>query len=357
MPWQRLLAHVSGIVNRDLLLRNEYLAAENRILRAQIKGRLQLKDSERKTLARIAKRLGRKALEELGAIVTPDTLLRWHRRLIAKKFDGTKNRRAGPGRRRTPEEIEKLIVRMAEENRSWGYDRIVGALSNLGYDVSDQTVGNVLKHNGIAPSPERRKGTTWKEFLKSHKTLIAATDFFTQEVWTARGLVTFYVLFFIDLTTRKVHFAGLTANPDEAWVKQIARNLTMTDWGFLLPFRYLLHDRDAKFCEAFREILKEAGVKPLALPARSPNLNAVAERFVRSIKEECLNKLILVGEQSLRLAIENYADHYHGERNHQGLNNALLAPAAEDRVGSTNGPICYRERLGGLLKYYYRKVG
>ena len=171
---------------------------ENRLLRSQITGRVQLTDSERKTLAAIGQKLGKKALEDVATIVKPDTILGWHRKLVAQKFDGSTQRKA-PGRPMIAPELEALIVRMAQENRSWGYDRIVGALANLGLTVSAQTVGNVLKRHGIAPAPERKTTTTWKEFIRTHMDVLVATDFFTAEVWTLGGLVTYYILFFIHL--------------------------------------------------------------------------------------------------------------------------------------------------------------
>ena len=170
-------------------------------------------------------------------------------------------------------------------------------------------------------------------------------------------MVTYYVLFFIDLASRKVHVAGLTPHPHQEWMKQIARNVTMADWGFLSGARFLIHDRDGKFCPAFRRLLDSGGVRSLVLPARSPNLNAFAERWVRSAKEECLAKLILFGEGSLRRALDDYVAHYHHERNHQGKGNAVLAPRPEDRIGETTGPINRRKRLGGLLNFYYRRAG
>ena len=234
MGWKRLLAYISGSVDQELLLRNEYLVTENRILRNQLKGRLRLTDGERKTLAEIGKRLGKKALDEVANIVKPETILAWHRRLIARKFDGSKNR-ASQGRPKIEGELETLIVRLAKENRSWGYDRIVGALANLGYTVSDQTVGNILKRHGLAPAPERKKTTTWKEFIRTHRDLLVATDFFTAEVWTPLGLKTYYVLFLIRISTREIHVAGITRWPNEQWMTQIARNITMDEWGFSLP--------------------------------------------------------------------------------------------------------------------------
>ena len=217
MDWKHLLAYITGTVDQALLLHNEYLVTENRLLRNQITGRVRLTDSERKTSAEIGQQLGKKALEEVATIVKPDTILGWHRKLVAHKFDGSTQRKA-PERPMIDPELEALIVRMAEENRSWGYDRIVGALANLGLTVSAQRVGNVLKRHSIAPAPARKTTTTWKEFIRAHLDVLVATDFFTTEVWTLGGLVIYYVLFFIHLGSRQVHVAGMTPHPNQAWV-------------------------------------------------------------------------------------------------------------------------------------------
>jgi hypothetical protein len=323
MNWARILAYATGTVDQELMARNEYLATENSILKAQLTGRLKLSDADRKTLGEIGHRLGRKALADVATIARPDTILGWYRKLVARKFDGSKARR-GPGRPRIRREVEQLIIRMASENRNWGYDRIAGALANLGFEISDQTVGNVLRRHGLPPAPERKRTTTWAAFIRTHLAVLAGIDFFTAEVLTCRGLVTYYVLFFIHLESRRVDIAGMTVHPNEAWMKQIARNATMDECGTLRDCRYLLHDRDTKFTRSFRAIIASGRVEPLALPARSPNLNAYAERWVRSVKEECLSKVILFGERSLRRALSDYLEHFHGERNHQGKGNVLL---------------------------------
>ena len=353
--WARLLAFVTGLVNQELLLRNEYLAAENRILRAHLPTRLRLSDAERSTLAEIAKRLGRKALKDIARVAKPDTLLAWYRRLIASKFDGSRHR-AYLGRPRISAELEALVVRFARENRGWGYDRIVGALANLGHHISDQTVGNILRRHNIAPAPERTLTTTWKEFIRSHMDVLVGADFFTVEVLTWRGLVTYYVLFFIEIGTRRVSLGGITRHPDSCWMEQVARNATMEGTGYLKGCRYLLHDRDTKFCREFRETLAVGGVKCTPLPARSPDLNAHAERWVRSIKEECLSKLILFGETSLRRVVFNFLEHYHLERNHQGKDNRLLIRPPAPAKSSDRSAVACSERLGGLLKYYHREA-
>src|SRR5882757_4486049 len=352
MVWARILAYVTGTVDQNLLARNEYLATENRIIKAQLKGRLKLSDAERKALGEIGHRLGRKVLADVATIARPDTILGWYRKLVARKFDGSKVRR-GPGRPRIKREVEELIIRMASENRDWGYDRIAGALANLGYEISDQTVGNVLQRHGLPPAPERKRTTTWAAFIRTHLALLAGTDFFTAEVLTLRGLVTYYLLFFIHLESRRVDIAGITVHPDEPWMKQIARNATMEECGALRDCRYLLHDRDTKFTRSFGAILMSGGVEPLALPAHSPNLNAYAERWVRSVKDECLSKVILFGERSLRRALSEYVEHYHAERNHQGKGNVLLFPR-DTIIRHDQQPVQCRGRLGGLLRYYHQ---
>jgi len=353
MDWARILAYVTGTVDQELLARNEYLAAENRMLKAHLQVRLKLSDAERATLGEIGHRLGRKVLAEVATVARPDTILAWYRKFVARKFDGSKARR-GPGRPRVNREVEQLIVRLASENRDWGYDRIAGALANLGYVISDQTVGNILQRHALPPAPERKRTTTWPAFIRTHLALLAGTDFFTAEVLTLRGLVTYYVLFFIHLESRRVDIAGITIHPDEPWMKQIARNVTMEGCGALRDCRYLLHDRDTKYTQSFRAIIVSGQVEPLVLPARSPNLNAYAERWVRSVKEECLSKVILFGECSLRRALSEYVEHFHAERNHQGKGNVLLFPRDTDVC--REGPVQCRERLGGLLRYYHQEA-
>jgi putative transposase len=209
-PFRFVLVAVAGWMNQRQLQVIDYLREENRVLREQLGGRrMHFNDEQRRRLAAKAKGLGRKLLTEAATIVTPETLLAWHRKLIAQKYDGSGKR--GPGRPRTAGEIEALVVRMAEENRDWGYGRIQGALSNLGHEIARSTIADILKRHGIEPAPERRRKTTWREFLTQHWDVIVAADFFTVEVWTRRGLQRFFVLFFIQLSTRKVSVAGIAA--------------------------------------------------------------------------------------------------------------------------------------------------
>ena len=250
------------------------------------------------------------------------------------------------------EVIAELTVRMARENPRWGYTRIQGALYIVGHRVSRTTISNILKRNGIDPAPERGKRMTWGQFLKAHWNVLAAADFFTVEVWGPRGLVTFYVFFVIELATRRIEIAGITPSPNEAWMMQIGRNLTDPLDGSLNEKWFLILDRDSKFSMAFRNLLKDAGVEVVRLPYRSPNLNAYAERFVRSIKEECLIRMVFFGDRSLRKATREYAAHYHRERNHQGIDNRLIEP--RDQAESASSAIECAQRLGGMLRFYHR---
>src|SRR3982751_2961357 len=324
-PFRFLLIAVSGWMNQHQLPVIEYLREENRVLREQVGDRrLRFNDDQRRRLAAKSKGLGRKLLAEVATIVTPETLLAWHRKLIALKYDGSPQR--GPGRPRTAGEIEALVLRLAEENRDWGYRRLQGALSHLGYKIARSTIAHILERHGLEPAPERRRKTTWKEFLARHWELIVAADFFTVEVWTRKGLQRFMILFFLDLSTRQVEIAGIASIANGLWMGQIGRRVTDAVDEILNGKRYLIHDRDPLFTVEFLKLLAGVGVKSVKLPPQSPNLNAYAERFVRSIKESCLDRLLLFGEQSLRTAMQNFIVHYHAERHHQGLGHRLLRP-------------------------------
>ena len=342
----------AGWVNRQQQAVIDYLLEENRVLRiAQGSRRLRLTDDQRCRLAVTGKVVGRRRLAAIAGIVTPDTILRWYRRLVATKYDGSKARR--PGRPSSKPDIAALIVRMASENPTWGYSRIRGGLKCVGHDVGRNTIKAILKANGIEPAPERGVKTPWKTFLAAHWDGLAAADFFTVDVLTLRGLVRYVVFFVMTLKTRRVEIAGITSEPDGPWMMQLARNLTDPGDGFLRSAQYIILDRDPLYTTAFRRLLRESGVRPLVLPAWSPNLNAYAERFVESAKSECLDRMVLLGESHLRAAIRAFVCHYHEERPHQGLSNELIA-STTSVIGT--GPIRCRERLGGLLKFYDREA-
>jgi len=350
-PILHVLAVVlAGWLNRHQQHVLDYLLEENRILKRQLRGRrLRLTETDRVRLAVRGVALGRRVLEQFTSIVTPETILRWHRRLIAQKWKFP-NRQ--PDRKLVMQRITELVVRMARENLTWGYDRIQGVLKSLGHVVAPNTIKKILKQHGINPAPERAKRTTWRQFLRTHAASIAAGDFFSTEVWTARGLVTYYTFFVIDLATRAVTIVGSTPNPDNDFRKQVARNLTDCVDGFLRTKRFLILDRDSKFSAAFRDVLEDHGVRMVLCPPRAPNCNAFAERFVRSIKSECLARMIFIGSGSLRHALAEYVAHYNSERPHQGISNVLIEPNPEHAAAA--GKIVRRSRLGGMLSYYHR---
>ena len=243
---------------------------------------------------------------------------------------------------------------MAGEHPTWGDTRIRGALANLGHHIARNTVKRILHDHGLAPAPERNQRTPWKTFLQTHGEGLAAADLFTVEVLTLAGLRRYFVLFVIELKTRRVHIAGIHPQPDGRWLEQMARNLTDPVDGFLRTVRQLIHDCDPLYTRVCGEILTSGDGGPIRLPPKSQNLNAYAERFVRSIKEECLHRVVPLGEGHVRLIVHEYVEHDQRERNHQGLDNQLLQrPPPPVRA---DADVQRRERLGGLLSFYYREA-
>ncbi len=352
-PWQLLVLFLASWINRQQQEVIEYLRTENAVLKEKLgKKRILLNDDQRRRLTVKGNVLGRKMLKEFGTLFAPDTILRWHRQLVANKWDYSNRKEKKQGRPRIRQVIVDLILQFARENPTWGFDRIQGELSKVGYQICDSTVANILKAHGIEPAPNRQRTGSWATFLKAHWDVMAAIDFTSVKVWTKSGLVTFYLLFVMELKTRRVHFAGYTTSPHEAWVKQMARELTNHEDGFLNGKRYLIMDRDTKFCESFRSILSNEDVQPVRLPPRSPNMNAHLERFFGSLKSECLDRLILFGEKAMRNAVNQYLEHYHTERPHQGLGNDLIESTKQ--TFALHAKIETTERLGGLLRSYRR---
>ncbi|MES2693679.1 MAG: integrase core domain-containing protein [Verrucomicrobiota bacterium] len=351
-PLPFLMMVFAGWVNREQQAAIEYLQAENEVLRSQLRGRrLRFTDDERQKLAVKGKALGRKLLSEVACIVSPDTILAWHRRLVASKWTF---RRGTEGRPPLADEVRALIVDLARNDSNWGYSSIRDRLSNLGYRVSRTTIANVLREQGMDPATKRRRRTSWATFIKAHWPSLAAMDFTTVEVWTKGGLMTYYVLFVMDLATRSVTCAGITPHPETTWILQVGRNLTDAFSGFLRGKRYLLMDRDSSFNAAFRGLLESAGVATVRLPAQSPNCNAHLERFHGSFKSEVADRMIFLGEEHLRRVVDEYLEYYQRERNHQGLEGRIIQPAME--VGTAHGKIRRRQRLGGMLNFYYREA-
>ena len=349
-PWQLLLAGVAGWMNRKHQQVIEYLLEENRILREQLgKKRLSFSEVQKRRLAAKAKTIGLGRLKVIAQVASPQTLLKWFRDLIARKYDGSPNR--GPGRPSTAAELKEVVLRLAKENRGWVYTRIQGTLAHLGHEIGRTTIREILLGAGLAPAPERRRGKTWKEFLRAHWEALSAVDFFEVEVLSLGGLQRYWVMVVMELCTRRVTIAGIIVEPTGAWVEQVARGLADGFGGVLGRQRYLIHDRGAVFTETFQSLLAAVEVKTLKLPARAPNLNAHLERWIRGIREECLDHLILFSEAFRREVVGEYVAHFHRERPHQGLGNEIIEPEFEPL--NRAGEIQCRKRFGGLLNYYY----
>jgi len=349
-PVNPLIAKMRSLFQHNLALENDYLRAENKILRSKLGPRVPLTDADRRILVRFGLKIKHR-LRHIASIATPDTLLAWNRRMKKEKwcFDNTPKK---PGRPRKDPVTEALVIKLAEENGAWGYRRIAGELKKLGHLVSPSYVREVLRRNGLPPSPNRR-GSSWKQFVQSHLDVTWAADVFTEEVWSLRGLVTFYVLFFIHLSTRRVILVGCTPQPNRAWMAQQARNFSLILAEQNLPCHYFIHDRDSTFT-AFDRIVCFPDIKVVKTPPRAPRCNAFAERHVREIRET-LSQLILYGEWHLRRVLKLIEIHHNERRPHQGLGNVIPVafdypehPTSLERVHCD----CV---LGGLLNHYYTK--
>ena len=276
--------------------------------------------------------------------VSPQTVLRWHRELVRRKW--TYRRRRQPGRPRVATEVATLVLRLGKENPRWGYLRIQGELKKLGVSISASSICSLLRRHGLQPAP-RRDGPSWKEFLAQQAAGIVACDFFCAEtVW----LRTLYVLFFIEVSTRRVHLAGVTAHPGSAWVTQQARNLAIE--GRLARAQFLIRDRDAKYSGSFDEVFRSEGLRVIRTPIHSPKANAFAERFVRTVRQECLDHILVFGEGHLERTLREYISHYNKERPHRGL--SLETPEPRLASNRANGETVRVDRLGGLVHEYHR---
>ena len=351
-----LVVMLACALNERMQKKLDYTQAEVRVLKDVVlsltgKKRIPLTDAQRRRLAVLGKDLTPKERALVCEIAKPATILAWFRNLVAKKYDGSDKR--GPGRPRTDAEIRKLVIEIAKSNPGWGYTKIRDALRALKVNVGRTTIADILQEGGLEPAPERDKKRTWKQFMRSHAESLYACDFFSVEALGLCGAIRYMVFFVTEVKTRVVHIAGIRVDPDGEWMKQMARNLTDSFDGFLVNAKYLIHDRDPLFTEEFREMLRSSGVDPIKLPARSPNLNPHAERFVKSIKYECLNNFVFFGERHLRYVIKEYMTHYLEERFHQGLDGQLIRSKNADD-DSVDGPIRCRQRLGGMLNYYHR---
>jgi transposase InsO family protein len=326
-----------------LLLRHQLLVLERQV------GRLQLNAADRALLAAFSRVLPRRAWGSF--LVTPATLLRWHRELVARRW--TYPHRC-PGRPRTPAEVRELVLRLARENPGWGYRRIQGELVGLGIKLAASTVWTILREAGIEPAPKRLQ-TSWAEFLRRQAASILECDFLTVDTLFLKR---FYVLFFIELATRRVHLAGITTNPDGPWATQQARNLLMQlDEEGVRP-RFLVRDRDSKFTRDFDEVFRSAGIRVIKAPARAPQARAHAERWVGTLRRECLDRLLIFGRRHLERVVAAYTLHYNEHRPHRSLGQRppLAEPLPNDNQASGDViELCRlrrRDRLGGLIHEY-----
>ena len=351
--WLTLATCLAYCIDKELYRAIDYLREQVRVLleqQAKQNKRILLTNSQRMRVAAKAKRLSRKMLEQCTELFTPDTIMRWFRELVARKYDGSKNR-TSPGRPQIAQEVVNLVIRFKEENPRWGYKKIRDQVVYLGYKISKSSVKNILIENGYDPEPDLTIRSTWHEFIRSHWDVLAACDFFTIELLVGPRLVRCTVFFVIDIASRKVFFGPIKLQPDGEYMKQVARILADYGDGFLRGKRYLIHDRDPLFNTAgFYDILKASGTRPVKLPARSPDLNCYAERFVKSVKSECLDHLILSSVKQLEYAIGQYSKYYHHERIHQSLDR-IIEP--KHSIDDKSEIVCI-ERLGGLLKSYHR---
>jgi putative transposase len=336
--WLLLLVRSDAAKELEILV----LRHEVAVLRRQV-GRPRLSWADRAILSALARALPK--VLRMHRLVTPGTLLRWHQRLVTRRWF-TQRR---PGRPPTDPAIVVLVVRLARENPRWGYERIRGELKNLGYRVSGATIRRILKRAGLGPAP-RRGNDRWRDFIRAHAAGTLACDFFSVDTVLLRRL---YVFFVIEVGTRFVHVLGVTANPDGAWVAQQTRNLLISLENRAGEFRFLVRDRDAKFTRVFDDVMTGNGTRVVKIPPRSPRANAFAERWVRTVRSECTDRMLIFGERHLRAVLTEYAAHYNRRRPHRSLD--LRAPAdGADVIRLPVGRIERRQVLGGLINEYER---
>jgi putative transposase len=351
--WIMLITYLAYCIDKELYKAIDYLKTQAEVLiehQEKQNKRIILTNRQRMRIAAKAKRLSRKMLEDCTVLFTGDTVIGWYNKLIAKKYDGSCDR-GKVGRPQLSREVINLVIKFKKENPRWGYQKITDQIEYLGFKISKTSVKNILIENGYDPEPDLTVRSTWHEFLKSHWDVMAACDFFTIELLVRGQLIRCTVFFVIEFSNRKVFYAPIKLQPDGNYMRQVARILTDCEDGFLKGKRYLIHDRDPLYrSEGFYDILQSSGIEPIKLPARSPDLNSIAERYVKSVKYECLNYLILSSVKQLEYALDQYQQYYHHERIHQSLGR-IIEP--KHNINDTAEIRCI-ERLGGLLKSYHR---
>ena len=352
-----IIATVARLLCRELTLQNEYLTRENKILKSKIKTRINFTDDERRTLVDAALAMGRDLMEQVVRIVQPKTILAWQRKLENEKWDYSDRRKNNPGRPRISQDIEQIVCQMARENE-WGYARIQGELKKLDITISKSSVANILRRNGLPPSPER-KGLSWREFLARHTSVFLCADMYQKEVWTLRGLTTAYVFFVIHLQTRKVLSARATYSPTNQWLKQQIRHVMWACEDQGIEPRFFLRDNDQLYPDDMDAVLGSS-VDIVKTPFRAPNANSHAERYVLSCKSECLNHLVIFGLNRLQYVVDCYTSYFNDCRPHQGIGNKIPAKyyKADEQQGTSSflnpsvRSIVRKDLLGGLLKSY-----
>jgi len=360
MTLQFIIVMIASAINDRLQRKLDYVEEERRVLQEQLDAatggkKLSFTADQRRRLATAGKQLTPDERQRCCHLVKPSTILAWFRQLSARKYDSSEARRGRPPK---PQDVRKLVIKLAMENPGWGYTKIRDALrTGLGVEIGRTAVANILAEAGMEPAPEREKKRTWKQFMTAHWDSLCGCDFFAVEALGLTGTVRYMVFFVIVLKTRAVEIAGIRVDPDGDWMKQMARNLTDAVDGFLRNATYLIHDRDPLFTEAFEGILGERGAKCVRIPARSPNCNPHAERFVKTVRDECLHHFVIFGERHLRYLLKEFLAHYHTERFHQGLGGQLLEKQAGSRSEERAcGKIVCRSRLGRMLNFYYREA-
>ena len=348
-----LVVACAGAINQELHLLIELLNKEIQILKSYIGNNLKLKKDEKRLLDAMSRDLERRILRLSEHIVTIDSLRRWYRELIAITYS-TKKR----GRPRTTKNVEELVCKLATQNPHWGEDSIRDRIILLGFEITDRTVSNILKRNGIPPAPEREKTNDWDQFLEDHWPGLYAIDFATFEIPDDVGNRTHrcHALYAIKLETREAKLLGVRSHADGKWVTQMARN-ECNEFGFFHDATDIIMDRDSLYCHNFQEVLRTTGITAKILPAQSPNLNAYIERFIGTVRREVCRNYIPLSEDRLRNRLEEHVKYYNQERNHQSLGDNLMPDLKiYDTNKDNTGPIKRRSRVGKVLNYYYREA-
>jgi putative transposase len=348
---QSFFLMLAQATDREMARQIQYLKAKNRILRYKLPPRINVTPQERQRLLKYGQPLGG-AIRELITTVSPRTFASW---LSGQTGTAKSSQRTRPGRPRASEDVRELVLRLAREN-AWGYTRILDELKKLGVcKISRLTVIKILKDNGLEPGP-RRGEDSWDEFFQRHRDTLWVCEFFSKKVWTLTELVEVFVLFFVHVGSRRIHLAGLTANPDRTWMVQQAHNIALRFDQEPVKPKYLLRDRDSKFVKEFDAILATEGIAVKPIAVRAPNQNAVAEHFVQSVKQECLDHFVVFGEAHLRHILSEYLVYYHKHRPHQGLCILPLTSTESATAGVDRpvGEVICEKRLGGLMRHYRR---